>query len=182
MGKIKAGLFISLDSVIESPEKWHFAYFNDEMGAAVGALMAGQDAMLLGRHTYEAFASYWPNADPDDPMTAHMNKTPKYVVSNTLKAAEWENSTVVSGDVYARLRELKADQELGVSGSAALVSSLLREGLIDELHLLVHPIVVGAGKRLFDEGTSVPLKLIDSQTFSTGVVHLTYAPAGEEPR
>lgn len=179
MGKIRAGLFISLDGVIESPEKWHFAYFNDEMGAAVGGLMAQQDAMLLGRHTYDGFAEYWPKADPGDPMTAQMNQTPKYVVSNTLEKADWENTTVVSGDVYGKLRELKADQNLGITGSAALVSSLLREGLIDELHLLVHPVVVGSGQRLFADGPSVPLKLVDSKPFATGVLHLVYAPAGE---
>ena len=177
MGSIKAGLFISLDGVVEAPDKWHFPYFNDEMGAAVGSLMSSQDAMLLGRTTYEEFAGYWPKADPDDPMTQQMNATPKYVVSTTLQHADWENTTVVNGDVYARLRELKATQNLGTTGSGTLVSSLLRERLVDELHLLVHPIVVGTGKRMFTEGATVPLKLIDSQTFSTGVVHLTYAAA-----
>src|SRR5262245_4550568 len=169
MGKIQAGLFISLDGVIESPETWHFPYFNDEMGAVVGAMMSEQDAMLLGRQTYDEFAAYWPNADPADPTTAQMNGTPKYVVSSTLDKAEWENSSVISGEVYRQLGELKADKTLGISGSATLVRSLLREGLLDELHLLVHPIVVGAGKRLFDGGEQVRLRLVDSATFSTGV-------------
>jgi len=177
MGSIRAGLFISLDGVVEAPETWHFPYFNDEMGAVVGGLMAEQDAMLLGRTTYEAFAEYWPKADPADDLTRQMNGTPKYVVSTTLEHADWENSTVIGGDVYARLRALKAEQNLGITGSGTLVSALLRERLIDELHLLVHPIVVGSGKRLFTEGATVPLTLVDSAALSTGVLHLTYAAA-----
>ena len=177
MGSIKAGLFIALDGVVEAPQNWHFDYFNDEMGAAVGGMMTGNDAMLLGRRTYDEFAGYWPTADPDDPMTAQMNGTPKYVVSTTLEKADWENTTVVSGDVKSSLLELKRDQQLGVSGSATLVRWLLQEGLLDELHLLLHPVAVGSGKRLFEPGEKVTLRLIDSTTFSTGVLHLVYGPA-----
>ena len=128
MGHIKSGLFISLDGVIESPETWHFPYFNDEMGAAVGELMAGNDAMLLGRQTYDEFAAYWPTADPADPMTAAMNGSRKYVVSSTLTEATWENSTVVSGDVAAELTALKQDTRLGTTGSATLVRWPARAG------------------------------------------------------
>ena len=177
MGSIKAALFIALDGVVEAPQTWHFDYFNDEMGAAVGAMMAGNDAMLLGRKTYEEFAGYWPTADPAEPITAQMNGTQKYVVSTTLEKADWENSTVVSGDVKAELLRLKQDQQLGVTGSATLVRWLLQEGLIDELHLLVHPVAVGAGKRLFEPGEKLKLRLINSTTFSTGVLHLVYGPA-----
>jgi dihydrofolate reductase len=177
MGSINAGLFIALDGVVEAPQTWHFDYFNDEMGAAVGGMMAGNDAMLLGRQTYDEFAAFWPNADPADPFTAQMNGTPKYVVSTTLAKADWENSTVVSGDIKAELLKLKQDKQLGVTGSPTLVRWLLQEGLLDELHLLVHPVVVGAGKRLFEPGEKVQLRLIDSTTFSTGVLHLIYGPA-----
>jgi dihydrofolate reductase len=177
MGSINAGLFIALDGVIEAPQTWQGGYFNDEMGAAVGGMMAGNDAMLLGRQTYDEFAAYWPNADPADPITAQMNGTPKYVVSTTLEKADWQNSTVVSGDVKAELVKLKQDKQLGVTGSATLVRWLLQEGLIDELHLLVHPLAVGAGKRLFEPGGKVQLRLIDSTAFSTGVLHLVYGPA-----
>jgi dihydrofolate reductase len=177
MGSINAGLFIALDGVIEAPQTWQGDYFNDEMGAAVGGLMTGNDAMLLGRQTYDEFAAFWPNADPADPTTAQMNGTPKYVVSTTLEKADWENSAVVSGDIKAELLKLKQDKQLGVTGSATLVRWLLQEGLIDELHLLVHPVVVGAGKRLFEPGDKVRLRLIDSTTFSTGVLHLVYGPA-----
>jgi dihydrofolate reductase len=177
MGSINAGLFIALDGVVEAPQTWQGDYFNDEMGAAVGHLMAGNDAMLLGRQTYDEFAGYWPNADPTDPTTAAMNGTHKYVVSTTLEKADWENSTVVSGDIKSELLKLKQDKQLGVTGSATLVRWLLQEGLIDQLHLLVHPIAVGAGKRLFEPGETVQLRLIDSTTFSTGVLHLVYGPA-----
>ena len=159
MGFIKSGLFISLDGVIEAPETWHFPYFNDQMGAAVGELMSGNDATLFGRQTYDEFAGYWPNADPSDPMTGVINGGRKYVVSTTLTEASWENSSVISGDVAAELTKLKADTRLGTTGSATLVRWLLEQGLVDELHLLVHPIVVGHGKKLFADGATVPLKL-----------------------
>jgi dihydrofolate reductase len=179
MGSIRSGLFISLDGVIEAPETWHFDYWNDEMGAAVGALMEGNDGMLLGRRTYDGFAEYWPTADPNDPMTAQMNSAHKYVVSNTLTEATWENSTVVTGDVKAALTELKKDKQLGTTGSAVLVQWLVEQGLVDELHLLVHPVVVGQGQKLFADGAKVPLRLLSATTFTTGVAHLVYGPAVE---
>lgn len=174
MGKITSGLFISLDGVVEAPDQWHFPYFNEEMGNAVQSMTGNSEAMLLGRRTYEEFAAYWPTSTDD--FADHMNGTPKYVVSNTLTSAEWQNSTLVSGDVPKELARLKEQLtgNLGVTGSGTLVRSLLREGLLDELHLLVHPIVVGTGARLFDDGPQVPLRLVDAQTFSTGVQYLTY--------
>jgi dihydrofolate reductase len=180
MGFIKSSLFISLDGVIESPETWHFPYFDDQMGAVVGEIMSDNDAILIGRHTYDAFASYWPNADPADPTTEVMNGTRKYVVSNTLTEPTWENSTVITGDVASELIKLKADSRLGTTGSAALVRWLLEQRLVDELHLLVHPIVVGHGKKLFADGPTVPLKLVSSTTFDTGVLHLVYAAADND--
>ena len=135
--------------------------------------------MLLGRKTYAEFASYWPTADPDDPVTAQMNGTRKYVVSTTLTDPAWQNSTVVNGDVTAELTRLKQDQQPGTTGSGTLVRWLLEQGLLDELHLLVQSLVVGKGKKLFDNGTQVPLRLLSSATFSTGVLHLVYARAAE---
>jgi dihydrofolate reductase len=179
VGSIKSSLFISLDGVIERPETWHFDYFNDEMGAVVGELMSGSDATLLGRQTYDEFAGYWPDADPGDPITGQMNGSRKYVVSTTLTDAAWENSTLVSGDVKTELAKLKQDSNLGTTGSATLVRWLLEEGLIDELHLLVHPVVVGHGKKLFADGAKVPLELVSATTFTTGVLHLVYAPAAD---
>jgi dihydrofolate reductase len=179
VGSIKSSLFISLDGVIERPETWHFGYFNDEMGAVVGELMGGSDATLLGRQTYDEFAGYWPDADPSDPITGQMNGSRKYVVSTTLTDAAWENSTLISGDVRAELAKLKQDSNLGTTGSATLVRWLLEQGLVDELHLLVHPVVVGHGKKLFADGAKVPLTLVSATTFTTGVLHLVYAPAAD---
>ncbi len=182
MRKIVAGLFITLDGVVESPEQWQGPYFNDEMGVAVGSLMSGADTMLLGRVTYQEFAAFWPNQSSDDPFAAHMNGTPKYVVSTTLETVEWQNSTLLAGNVAEELTKLKQQpgKNIGITGSATLIRSLLRDHLLDELQLLVHPIVVGSGKRLFPEGSDrVALRLVDAQTFSTGVLSLTYTPAGQ---
>lgn len=183
MRKIVAGLFISLDGVFESPDQWHFPYFNDEMGQEVFGQMAEADTMLLGRQTYQEFASYWPHQSSDVPPADYMNNTPKLVVSNTLTSVdEWQNSALISGNVNDELRKLKEQpgKNIGITGSGALVRSLLHDGLLDELHLLVHPIVVGSGKRLFDGETGkVPLKLVESKTFSTGVLALTYVPADQ---
>jgi dihydrofolate reductase len=182
MRKIVAGLIISLDGVVEAPNEWHFPYFDDEVGQEVGAQMAAADTMLLGRRTYEEFAAYWPHQSSDVPPADYMNNTPKLVVSTTLKTLEWQNSTLISGDVAQALSRLKQQpgKNIGITGSATLVRSLLRDNQLDELRLLVHPIVVGSGKRLFDDsGGRVPLKLVESKTFGTGVVALTYAPADQ---
>ena len=185
MRKVSAGLFVSLDGVTESPEKWQLPYFNDEMGEAVGAAMAAADVMLLGRVTYEEFASYWPGvSSKDQPFADHMNNTPKYVVSTTLEEPlEWNNSTLIKGNVAEEISRLKRQpgNDIGITGSVTLVQSLLQEDLLDELGLIIHPIVVGRGKRLFEEGGDrKEMKLVDSKTFSTGVVYLTYRPAGKE--
>jgi dihydrofolate reductase len=182
MRKVTAGLFVSLDGITESPEKWQLPYFNDEMGEAVGAAMAAADAMLLGRVTYEEFASYWPGVSSEDqPFADHMNNTPKYVVSRTLEEPlEWNNSTLIEGNVAEKISKLKRQpgKDIGITGSVTLVQSLLQEDLLDELGLMIHPVIVRSGKRLFEEGGDPKgLKLVDSKTFSTGVVYLTYQPA-----
>ena len=179
MRKIVANFFISLDGVVERPDQWHFPYFNEEMGEVVGAGMAASDTMLLGRKTYQEFAGYWPSQS--EPPADHMNGVQKVVVSTTLERAEWQNSTLIRGNLAEELTRLKNQpgKEIGTVGSAKLVRSLIREGLLDELRLLLHPIVVGKGQRLFEEGIGqVPLKLVASKTFSTGVLYLTYVPAG----
>jgi dihydrofolate reductase len=177
MRKIVSSLFISLDGVVEAPETWHFPYFDEEMGNVVAPLMADAEAMLLGRVTYEGFAEYWPTST--DEFADQMNGSRKYVVSTTLTSADWQNSTLVNGDVPKELARLKEEPggNLGITGSPTLVRSLLREGLLDELHLLVHPIVVGSGKRLFDDGPQVPLRLTGSRTLGSGVVYVTYQGA-----
>ncbi len=180
MRKIVAGLFISLDGVVEAPDQWHFPYFNDEMGEAVGNQIAAADTMLLGRRTYQEFADFWPQQGSDVELADYMNDTPKVVVSTTLDTVAWRNSTLISRDVANAIRELKQQpgKNIGTTGSGTLVRSLLRDKLLDELRLLVHPIVVGGGKRLFPDGIEqMPLKLVDSRTFSTGVLSLVYEPA-----
>lgn len=179
MRKIVSGLFISLDGVIGSANDWIGPWFSPELGQAVGSMIAAQDAMLLGQVTYSEFAAHWPQQSGE--MADTMNGTAKYVVSGTLKSADWQNSTLIRRDrAAAEIAELKqqSGKNIGMTGSATLVSWLLREGLLDELHLFVFPVVLSSGKRLFAEpGDKLPLKLLDSATFGTGVVHLTYAKA-----
>lgn len=180
MRKIVAGLFVSLDGVVESPERWQMSYFNDEMGAEVGALMGAADTLLLGRRTYQEFAAAFAD-QTGNPMADQMTATPKVVVSTTLAKAEWQNSTLITGNVTEEITRLKQQpgKNIGMSGSATLIRSLLHDELLDELHLMVHPVVVGSGKRLFPDGSEqLALKLVDSRAFSTGVLSLTYVPAG----
>jgi dihydrofolate reductase len=180
MRKIIAGFFISLDGVVEGPDKWHFPYFNDEMGAAVGAQMEESDALLMGRVMYQEWAAYWPGKTAeDDPFAGYINNISKYVVSTTLDSADWENTTLLRGDLVEQITELKnrPGKHISMSGSTTLVRSLLRHGLLDELRLLVHPIAVGQGQRLFEDGQRIPMKLTSSTTFKTGVLSLIYEPA-----
>ena len=179
MRKIVSGLFISLDGVIEAPNDWTGPWFNPELGQAVGSSIAAQDTMLLGRVSYDEFAAYWPQQTGD--MADTMNGTAKYVVSGTLKSADWQNSTLIpAASAMTEIAELKqrSGKNIGMTGSATLVSSLLREGLLDELQLFVFPVVLGSGKRLFAaRGGKLPLKLLNSATFGTGVVQVSYAKA-----
>ena len=190
MRKLIVSEFITLDGVIQSPGYpdedpsggfeaggWQQRYFDDVFGRAVIEGLAASGGLLLGRRTYEIFAGFWPKAPADDPFAKIINGLPKYVVSTTLTEATWQNSSIISGDVAAALTELKQTTGLSTTGSATLVRSLLEQGLVDELHLLVHPIVVGHGKKLFEDGQTVPLQLRSATTFQTGVLHLVYAPA-----
>ncbi|MEW9527461.1 dihydrofolate reductase family protein [Microbispora sp. NPDC049125] len=178
MAKIVSNFFISLDGVVESPDQWHFPYFNDEMGAAVEAGMQNAAGFLMGRKLYEEWSAYWSTTDMDQDFAKFINDTRKYVVSTTLEKADWNNTTVVSGDVAAALREIKeqTDGDIQMSGSATTVRWLLANGLLDELKLLVHPIAVGHGQRLFEGTPTHKLKLVESETFQTGVLNLTYVP------
>jgi dihydrofolate reductase len=182
MRKVVASEFVSLDGVVESPDKWHFPYFNDQMGDAIGAAMATSDAMLMGRVLYEEWVAFWPKQDPDEnPVAARMNGVRKYVVSTTLQEPlEWQNSTLIGDNVAEEISRLKEQpgKDISISGSPTLVRSLLQDDLLDELRLMVHPIIVGSGKRLFEGGgDQKALQLVDSKTFSTGVLYLTYQPA-----
>src|ERR687886_878962 len=149
MRKVVAWELVSLDGVMESPEKWSISANNDEMAEANAAGMADSDATLFGRVTYQEFASYWPYQNSaDQPFTDYLNNTPKYVVSTTLQEPlEWQNSTLIKDNVAREVLGLKRQpgKDVGVVGAAALVRSLLRDGLLDELRLMVHPIVLGSG-------------------------------------
>jgi dihydrofolate reductase len=175
--KLISNFFVSLDGVVEAPQDWHFPYFDGEMAATIGAAMGSSDAMLCGRVTYQEWAAFWPDAD--NPMAEHMNDTPKYVASTTLDEVDWSNSHLLDRDVPAAVAALKEQpgKDIAMSGSATLARSLLREGLVDELHLMIHPVVVGKGAKLFEDGDRHALELADSRTFGTGVVYATYRPA-----
>lgn len=178
MRKIVAGLFVSVDGVVEEPDAWTGPYFSPEVGQVIGSLIAGGDTLLLGRVTYQGFAAAF--GDQTGGMADTMNSFPKVVVSTTLDRAEWQNSTLISGDVAAEITRLKQQpgRNINVSGSGTLVSWLLRQGLLDQLDLLLFPVVVGHGKRLFgDSGSQVPMRLVASDAFGSGVAHLTYHPA-----
>jgi dihydrofolate reductase len=177
MRKVVAGLAISLDGVVERPSGWML--LNDEMAEVIAAGIAQSDAILLGRRTYLEFARMWP--DLHSPMADYMNSTPKYIVSATLGTLQWANSTLLSGDLAAAVAKLRAlpGRNIQVPGSPRLVRSLLREGLLDELSLMVHPIVLGSGMRLLEEMTGqLNLRLVASAALSTGVLSVTYQPAG----
>jgi dihydrofolate reductase len=180
MRKIVAGLFMSLDGVVESPDKWGFQYFDDEMNEGIAAGVAQADAVLLGRRTYLEFAQMWPSQGSDVLMADFLNNSPKYVVSSTLHRLKWANSSLITGDLTEELTKLKKQpgKNIQIPGSPTLLRSLLRHGLLDELSLNVCPIVVGSGMRLFEGITDqVGLKLVDSRAHSTGVLGLTYQPA-----
>ena len=181
MGRIVSNFFMSLDGVVESPEHWHLRYFDDEMGAVIGRAVQTTRAFLMGRVLYEQWSAYWPERGADDEFAGFINSIPKYVVSSSLRTAAWSNTTIVSGDVPGQLRAIKdgTDGDISISGSATLVRSLLGAGLIDELHLLVHPVLVGHGARLFEHSATQPLELVAHTVLGTGVLDLTYAPAAD---
>src|SRR5215208_8454972 len=182
MSKVVAVELVSLDGVMETPEEWAFAYSNDEMEQANVSGMAASDALLLGRVTYEHLAAFWPHQPGGTPIVDYINSVPKLVVSATLEEPlEWNNSTLIKGNVAEEIAKLKRQpgEDITILGSGALVRSLLEDDLLDELGLMVHPIILGRGKRLFEEGDAQKaLELVDSKSFGTGVLYLTYQPPG----
>ena len=188
MRKLIVTEYVTVDGVFEDPGGgetsgyggWSHAFFNDEAGKYKFDEIFSVGALLLGRVTYEGFAKAWPNYKDEAGFADRMNGMPKYVVSATLKTADWNNSSILQGDVAAEVAQLKQSdgQPILVAGSAQLVHTLRQHNLVDEYRLMVHPIVLGGGKRLFQEGAgATSLKLVDTKTFSTGIVLLTYAPA-----
>jgi dihydrofolate reductase len=185
MRKIVAGLFVSLDGVVDMPQDTILPYFDDEVVGIIRADQDEADTILLGRRTYEEFAAYWPEKSAeDDPFADYINRTAKLVASTTLKSVEWENTTLISDrveDELARRKKLPG-QNLSIAGSATLVRSLLSNGLVDELRLLLFPVVVGTGKHLFDGADQMPMRLLQARTLANGVVSLTYEPADRSRR
>jgi len=176
--KLTVTHFLSLDGVMENPG-WTFPYWNEETAQFKTEESSNGEALLLGRVTYEGFAMAWP--DSQDEGAAYFNGTRKYVVSNTLESAGWNNSVILRGDVMAEIARLKAGDGPGlvVHGSATLVRGLMAAGLVDTYRFLVYPVVIGEGRRLLDAGMTAKLRLVEARPFSTGVVGLIYEPASE---
>jgi dihydrofolate reductase len=196
MSKLVVGTFLSLDGVMQGPGGpdedreggfehggWSAGYWDDVMGPIIDEWTNQADGLLLGRKTYEIFAAHWPRVSgEDDPIAAKLNSVPKYVVSRTLDTVEWNNSTLLQGDIAEEVGKLK-DQpgtEIQVTGSGQLIQTLMKHDLVDKYRLWVFPVLLGSGKRLFADGTiPTALRLVDSATFGTGTVLLTYQRAGK---
>jgi dihydrofolate reductase len=180
MSKILVHEFISLDGVIESPT-WTMEFgFDPKMGEAIGGIMGTCSGLLLGRRTFEMFAPAWSGRSADeDPGAPFMNDSPKYVVTGGQPSVEWANTRLIGAYDAGAIRDLKeqVDGDLYVSGSGVLVRGLLADGLVDELHLFMYPVALGEGERLFIEGGGkTTFSLGASESFSNGVIHLTYIP------
>jgi|ERR671925_256448 dihydrofolate reductase len=192
MRKLRVIEFLSLDGVMQAPGAadedteggfryggWQRPYFDDVLAAAAADGMAATDTYLFGRKTYEHMASFWPTAPSDDPFAKHLNTTPKYVASTTLASADWQNSTVIKGDVAEEVAKLKQQPggNIAVLGSGELVQTLIEHHLVDEYFLVVNPLLLGSGKRLFKGSTEpINLTLVDCKPTATGAVMLTYRP------
>jgi dihydrofolate reductase len=173
--------YLTLDGVFEEPGHWSFDYFNEEAMLYKREELFSSDVQLLGRVTYEGFAKAWPTMPDTGDFGERMNSMPKYVVSTTLSHADWQNSTIISKNIVDEIKKLKEQpgQKILVAGSGKLVHTLMQHDLVDEYRFMVHPLVLGSGKRLFTEGTEkLKLTLVDSKPFKTGIVVLHYQPDG----
>lgn len=178
--KLTAGLFMSVDGVAEAPDTFQGDAFDAEMGAAMGAFMARTSEAVLGRVGYTEWSQYWPSAPADDPFGGFINALPKHVASTTLSGPlDWAGSTLIEGDVPAYVRALKengAEGDIAVMGGIDIVRSLFFAGVLDELQLMIHPVIAGRGRRLFRDGDpQTRLRLVASSTTSAGNALLTYA-------
>jgi dihydrofolate reductase len=180
MNKIIANFFISMDGVVESPHEWHFPYHDADLERVIDEGQGSQAAFLMGRTLYDGWAEYWPAQGPDAPFSSYINGIRKYVITHRpIEGELWNNTTVLGADPVEQVRELKEtlDGDIATSGSATTVRWLLAHGLLDELNLTVHPIAIGTGQRLFEDTGTVPLTLVHSEAFASGVLHVRYAPA-----
>jgi dihydrofolate reductase len=172
--KIIESTLISADGVVGDPQGWAMQHRDAEVDLEALERLAGTGAMLMGRGTYEVFSATFPGQVGD--FADRVNNIPKYVFSSTLKQVDWNNSTLISGDAVAEVTKLKQQdgQDLALYGHGLLAQALLEHGLVDELRLSVHPVLVGSGRLLFREGQKKPLKFVGAKTFGTGVAVLTY--------
>jgi len=197
MKKLVVGEFLTLDGVMQAPGSpqedteggfkyggWQMQYLDAEGGKIIEELIAAADVLLLGRVTYQIFASYWPNAPENDPIGDKLNSMPKYVVSTTLDKVEWNNSNLIKKNVEQEVTKLKQQPGSGflyIIGSGKLAQYLMKAGLVDEYFLMIHPLVLGSGKSLFDNGVGpMYLKLVDTKKTGSGGVILTYRPADKK--
>ena len=176
--KIVVTQFMTLDGVVESPQDWSFPYWSDETAKFKWDELLATDAHLLGRVTYEGFAAAWPDRTDAQGFADRMNSLPKYVVSTSLKKAEWNNSTIMKSSVVEEVSKLKNQSggDILVAGSMTLLQTLMEHDLVDEYRLLTYPIVLGKGKRLFTHGLAASLRLTESKPMGSGVVLLRYEP------
>jgi dihydrofolate reductase len=195
MARIVVGTFVTVDGVMQAPGGpeedreggfehggWLVPHFDESLGEFMDGLMGRSDALLLGRKTYEIFVRWWPHQPDDDPMAAKLNSVPKYVASRTLDSVDWRNTTLLEGDAADAVAKLKdeLDGEIHVSGSSDLIQTLLGHDLVDEVQLIVFPVVLGTGKRLFGEGTiPTALRLVESKSLPSGVTLQRYERAGK---
>lgn len=178
MRKVIAGLFHSVDGIVEAPYKFQFDSFDADLGGAMNAVMASTDTVLMGRVGYQEWAGYWPSAQADQEFAAFINGVPKYVASHTLKGPlEWSNSSLIEGDLLAFVRQLKAQEggDIAVMGGISLVRELMFAGLMDTMMLITHPVIAGGGRHLFEPGDpTTRLELQGSQQTEKGNVILSY--------
>ncbi|MGV8833175.1 MAG: dihydrofolate reductase family protein [Devosia sp.] len=179
MRKLTAGLFHSIDGVVEAPNLFQFDSFDDDLGALLTGVLGRVDTVLMGRVGYEQWAGYWPNAQVDDDFASFINGVPKHVASDTLTAPlAWQNAQLIEGELLAFVKKLKQAEggEISAMGGISLVRQLLFAGLLDELTLMTHPVIAGTGRHLFEPGDpTTRLTLVDSQQTAKGNVVSTYA-------
>jgi dihydrofolate reductase len=179
--RLVATEYLTLDGVMEEPGEWSFDFWSDESAKFKFDELFASDAQLLGRVTYEGFAKAWPTMEDEGGFADRMNNMPKFVVSNTLKDPSWNNTRVLKGNIVEEIKTLKQQpgRDLLLAGSARLFSTLMQHNLIDEYRFMIHPVVLGKGKRLFaDGGDKTILKLTDKKSFGSGITVLSYEPAG----
>jgi dihydrofolate reductase len=177
VGRIAAALFTTLDGSAERPDQWHAPYFDEAMGRAMDSHTGRCESYLMGRGLYDQWSQYWPGNE-SDPFASFINPIPKYVLSTTLESAGWDGATILRSIEEVRELRDRSEGTIGMTGSLSTVRSLLDAGLLDELVLLVDPVVVSGERRWTDELGRTPLELVSCEALPTGVLHLVYRPAG----